>query len=238
MLTRYFDSDKKPINSIAIVSILLLNMGSVSVQAHQDWSKKADFQFLNGSYANSDKRDAISGFGGFLNFDYLDRGGYTLGINANKVEFLSTSASDIDQYAFYLGGKLNYFTNATAKFFGRFTLRLDTHYISNNDDTGGTDGVKVLAPQLAFSSYTSGNYYDIGFAYSDYEKLSVTQLTPSYAFPLRQGAEWVQLRANMILAAAKDDQVTKLDKTSGFSVELKAMHIFAPGMFLKGAASI
>jgi hypothetical protein len=76
---------------------------------------------------------------------------------------------------------------------------MDAHRISNNDTTGDTDGVSVIAPQLSWLSNDAMIYADIGFANSRYQnRLDAHQYTPTIGFGLNHGFDWIQLRAYLI----------------------------------------
>lgn len=187
-----------------------------------EWATTAGAQAVYGSYSGSAQRDKVSGYGAVISSDYLERGGFTLGLNRTDVKMKPGSA-DIGQSALFASGKLNFTPDGVA---GRLTGRMDVHAINNNDTSGDTDGVKAYAPQVSFLSYDKRRYFDLGYARSNYRNnLSVDQWTPTAGFALNDGADWVQLRGWFIDPSNAN---RAQGKSSTSALEAKLTHWFGP----------
>lgn len=187
-----------------------------------EWTTTAGAQAVYGSYNGSAQRDKITSYGAVISSDYLERGGFTIGLNRTDVKMKPGSA-DIGQDALFASGKLNFTPDGVA---GRLTGRMDIHSISNDDASGDTDGVKAYAPQVSFLSYDKRRYFDLGYTRSNYRNdLSVNQWTPTVGFALNDGADWVQLRGWFI---DPSNAVRAQGKSSTSALEAKLTHWCGP----------
>ncbi|MDQ6974999.1 MAG: hypothetical protein Q9M22_00380 [Mariprofundaceae bacterium] len=202
--------------------MLLLGFSTSSAMAEDsDWTIKADLQGEYGSYNKSIKRDSITNAGIIIAADYLDQGGFSLAVNSTTVKY--KLAPTINQQSYFASVRYNLHVDGLP---GKLMLRLDGHYISNNDVTGNSDGVKIIAPQLAFMNYAKNFYMDIGFAHSSYKNnLTINQYTPTLGFGFNDLADWAQLRAYLI-DTSNPLRAQNKSKTAG--AELKWTHWFAP----------
>ena len=175
------------------------------VWAAGEWSTTAGAQAVYGSYSGS---------------DYLERGGFTLGLNRTDIK-MNTGSEDIGQNALFASGKLNFTPDGVA---GRLTGRMDVHLINNDDATNDTDGVKAYAPQVSYLSFDKRRYFDLGYARSNYRNdLEVNQWTPTVGFALNEGADWVQLRGWVI---DPSNAARAQGETSTYALEAKLTHWF------------
>jgi len=166
-------------------------LGAALARAADEWTTTLGAQGVIGRYTSAQQRDALSGYGLALSADYLEQGGFSLGLNHTTINS-KASAAGIRQNALFASGRLHLTPDAMP---GRFTLRLDMHAIDNNDATRNTDSVFALAPQVAYLSFDKRRYYDLGYAHSTYQNsLLVNQFTPTVGFGLNEGADWLQLR--------------------------------------------
>jgi len=168
---------------------------AVPAWAAGEWTTTAGAQVVYGSYGSSTQRDQVTGYGAVLSSDYLERGGFTLGLNRTDIK-MNAGYEDIGQNALFASGKLNFTPDGVA---GRLTGRMDVHVINNDDATNDTDGVKAYAPQVAYLSFDKRRYFDLGYARSIYRNdLDVNQFTPTVGFALNEGADWLQVRGWLI----------------------------------------
>lgn len=165
------------------------------------WSIRGDFQGLLSGNSGTTQRDALQNFGFFVRADYLERGSITAGFNDTTLGF-EGEVQDIEQDNLFLSGRWHTTPDWAP---GQITFRLDGHAISNNDVTGETDDVTVIAPQLSFLNYQQTFYMDLGFSVSSYgdslltpQTLEVNQLTPTLGFGFNEQRDWLQLRAYLI----------------------------------------
>ena len=212
-------------NSLLMVAGLITAvMGGQQVsQADEgDWSVKADLQAIYGNYSGSLQRQSLSGGGLIVSADYLEQGGFSVGANYTRLNF--KVGNNINQQAYYANARYNFYFDALP---GALTVRLDGHLINNNDVTGATDKVNVIAPQLSFINYAKTVYLDLGYARSSYQNnLNVDQFTPTLGLGFNEGSDWLQVRGFLIKPSNK---LRAQNKSSTTAVDVKWSHWFAPG---------
>ncbi|MFQ5354902.1 MAG: hypothetical protein ACE5DY_00190 [Mariprofundaceae bacterium] len=205
-----------------VITGFMLNMQYACMAAEGDWSVKTDVQGIYGNYSGSANRSSIAGGGLILSADYLEQGGFSLGGNYTRLKF--NTMNDINQQALYGSLHYNLYFDAIP---GPLTLRIDGHSIYNNDITGDTDHVKVIAPQFSFMNYAKTLYVDFGYAYSKYlNNLEVHQFTPTFGFAFNDSSDWIQLRGYFI---DPSNSLRAQSKNNTTAVEAKWMHWFDPG---------
>ena len=200
--------------------------GADAVAEEGDWQIRTDLQGLYGPYENSGERDELSNFGVFLHADYLEKGGFSLGYNRTTVGFADASA-DIDQDQIYASARVS-LTPDWAR--GRIGLRVDGHWVDNNDDANGTGDLDVLAPQISYLNFAKTFYADVGYARSSYGdatafagELTVDQLSPTLGFGFNEGRDWLQFRGYLV-DISNPARAQGLEDTT--AVELKWRHWF------------
>jgi hypothetical protein len=207
---------------IATAALGGLALLSAASAAAGDWTVSADAQAIYGSYSGSPQRSSIAGGGLILRADYLDKGGFSLAANQTRLAF--RQGNNISQQSYYANTRYRLYFDALP---GALTVRLDGHLINNDDRTGNTDGVRVIAPQLSFLNYAKTFYADFGYARSSYRNnLHLDQFTPTLGFGFSQGANWLQLRGYLIRAS---NSVRAQGKSGTTAVDVKWSHWFAPG---------
>lgn len=206
---------------LSAFTLSLATLGMIPLaQASGDWKIQADAQGMYAQYSGSSTRKNISSEGVLLRADYLDSGGFTLGTTATQLQFKATT---LTQQGVYASANKHLYLDALP---GVLTLRMDGHYISNNDVTGSSNRVKVYAPQVSFLNYRKSFYADLGYAYSSYPKgLSVSQLTPTLGLGFNQAADWLQMRVYWV-KPSNAAQAQNISSTT--ALESKWTHWFAP----------
>jgi len=200
----------------------LMGMQQQSLAAEGDWSVKTDVQALYGNYSGSLSRSSLSSGGLIVSSDYLDKGGFSVAANYTRLAF--KTGNNINQQGYYANVRYNLNFDALP---GSVTLRLDGHLVNNNDITGNTDNVKVVAPQISFINYAKTFYVDFGYARSSYQNnLNVDQFTPTLGFGFNGGADWLQARGFFIKPS---NRLRAQNKSSTAAVDVKWSHWFAPG---------
>lgn len=191
--------------ALAGIAVLLVGAGARAQDGDSSWFKRVDVQGLLGAYEESTARDRLQNFGVFLRADYLERGGFTVGVNRTVLTG-EGSFDDINQSALFLSGRWNLTPDWAS---GQITLRLDAHAVSNDDATGNTDDIAVLAPQVSYMNFARTFYADIGFSRSTYgdsltipQELDVDQMTPTLGFGFNDQRDWLQLRGYFISPSA------------------------------------
>jgi len=209
-----------------IKAVLILTCWSLEVCAGDgDWSLKTDLQGLYGNYASSVERDSMYSAGAVLSADYLDRGGFSLGGGVSGVRF--KVFPDIRQQSVFGSLRYKIYLDALP---GPLTIRIDGHAIYNNDVTGNTDNVTVIAPQISFLNYDRTLYLDAGYTHSGYQNsLSVNQYTATAGFGFNANADWLQVRGYYI---DPSNPLRAQGRNSTTAAELKWQHWFAPDNWL------
>ena len=200
----------------------LMGMQQQSLAADGDWSVKTDVQALYGNYSGSLQRSSLSSGGLIVSSDYLDKGGFSVAANYARLAF--KTGNNINQQGYYANARYHLYVDALP---GPITLQLDGHLINNNDLTGNTDNVKVIAPQISFINYAKTFYIDFGYARSTYKNnLNVNQFTPTIGFGFNGGSDWVQARGFFIKPS---NRLRAQNKSSTSAADVKWSHWFAPG---------
>jgi hypothetical protein len=185
----------------------------------EDWYMKSSGQMLLKNYSGSSQLDNLFGFGVFLNADYLERGGFSVGYNFNQTNYKSGLASGLqenNEKILFLSGRANFYPDPLP---GKLTLRLDG-YVGNDEMSfraatptpvpmgGGSsqktitlsDEFVVVYPMVSFLNYDKTFYADFGYAYSSYrsedigtDDIDINQWTPTLGFGFNRAYDWLQL---------------------------------------------
>ncbi len=208
---------------LALASMVLA--ASTGYAEEGTWDVKTDVQANYGSYNKSTLRNNITSSGVILSADYLDLGGFSLAANTTNIQYKVGPA--INQQSYFASLRYKAYFDALP---GVLTLRLDGHLINNNDVTGNTDGVRVIAPQISFVDFDKSYYLDFGYARSTYKnQLNVDQFTPTVGFGFNEQADWLQLRGYFIRSS---NALRSQGKSSTAAVDAKWTHWFAPDNWL------
>ncbi len=191
------------------------------------WRQTTAIGAAFGSYSESDQRDNMREYSVTIHNDYLDDGGFTLGWIRSTVDF-KPSINDIKQTTLFVSGR-NYHDFDGAP--GKLGLRLDLHYINNDDATGNSDKVKVYSPRVSWSNYSKSLYLDIGYTRSEYQNdLSVDQWSPTIGVGWNDGSDWLQLRGFI----TDNSNIARSQNLNGTeAIEAKWSHWFSPGNLLR-----
>lgn len=220
-------------NKLTLPAIMLAGIGiaSISHNAYADsWYFNAAASVTGGSYKNSILRDKLSEGGLTISGDYLDQGGVTAGYGKTRID-MKNGITATDQENLLLSGRMHFRPDALP---GRLTVRLDGHRVNNNDVSGDTDRVFVVAPQVGWLSHGENLYVDLGYASSHYQnQLSVHQYTPTIGFGFNAGADWIQLRSYRISGL---NPARASGKSSTSALDAKWTHFFTPQSALAPAS--
>lgn len=229
---------------LATVIITLYSSNILSAE-NNDWQKSGIIQSYLQLYNGDTKRQLDFNVGAYLNMDYLDSGGISLGYNYTFTDF--DNNADLTEHLFYLSGRHHVYLDAIP---GKLTLRIDAYigedtlrYNVNNPPgpiAGGHMGrgnmgggsstvsestdILVYQPILAYSNYNKTFYADLGYAHSEYSgtvDIDVDQITPSVGFGWNESYDWFQIRGYFI-----DFEPTgsSSDNDQFESVEIKYTH--------------
>lgn len=214
-------------HKMTLFRIVLVIIGSIClspVSQAKEFFYNITTSTTKGVYKNSIHRDSLTEAAVSLTAEYLDKGGVTVGYGKTLIQMKPDDVNDVDleQHHRYVSGRINTWPEELN---GRVTLRLDGHYVSNNDPLGDTSGVIVLAPQMSWTSLDDNIYYDLGYANSKYpNQLSITQVAGTMGLGFNDGADWFQLRGYQIRGL---NPARAANKTSTLSWEMKITHHFA-----------
>lgn len=183
---------KIPQAKLSILGFALITFCAESQAS--DWYLNTAANITQGMYSGSQARKTLTDFGVHISGDYLERGGLSLGLNQTSIAMKSAPLTS--QQSQMLSGRMQFWPDFLA---GKFTTRIDLHHISNNDTTGNTSGVSVIAPQLSWLSDDASLYLDLGYADSKYKtQLNPKQYTPTLGFAFNDASDWLQLRGYLI----------------------------------------
>ncbi len=204
----------------------LLSSAPLLAVADSGWRHTTTIGAAYGNYNQSDQKEGVSEYNLTIHNDYLDDGGFSLGWIQSAVDF-KPGGTDIKQNTLFASGRSFHHFDGAA---GKVGLRLDLHYIDNNDATGNSDQVEVISPRISWSTYAKNLYLDVGYTESKYQNdLTITQWSPTLGFGWNSGSDWLQLRS-FIIDSSNATRSQNVDGTHG--VEAKWSHWFAPGNLL------
>ena len=199
---------------LKIVSLTLITATCVlpwAAQAANEWYMSATASIAPGSYSGSVERNALLSAGVVLNADYLEDVSIAFSFNNATIDFVPAGGADPDINQNAIAGRVQY--HAYSDWFnGKVTSQLTVHTISNDDATGATDGVTVIAPKIAYMNYRNDLYMSLEWVNSDYSKngnLAVSQITPSIGFSFNNTADWLTIRMDFI--SSNDSTLTQGD---------------------------
>ncbi|MDP2832891.1 MAG: hypothetical protein Q8Q28_06285 [Pseudomonadota bacterium] len=205
-----------PRSTALLGMVCCLSTGTAS--ATGEWTSTLGAQGIYGSYSGALQRDSLTGYGLVFSSDYLERGGFSLGLNHSDVK-AQAGVANTKQNALFASGRIHSTPDSLP---GRLTWRLDLHAIDNDDATRNSDEVTAIAPQVSYLSFDKRRYFDLGYARSSYQNdLSVNQWTPTLGFGLNDGADWLQLRGWFI---DPSNTARAQGKGSTSAVEMKWTH--------------
>lgn len=164
---------------------------------NKEWTLKAIPQLTYAPYRGAPTRKRLQSTALNVDAEFRNQVGIAAGTNHSDLTMYG-NLPRLSQNTQFVSGRVNL---SPAGLPGRLTLRADAYSATNNDATNETNGVRVLAPQVAFLSNDASRYFDLGYARSRYGDsnagngtLTVRQWTPTAGFALNGGADWLQLR--------------------------------------------
>lgn len=226
--SRLYAGHKKTLNGffkvLLFLPTILLSTTAYSQGSDNAWQTKIVPQAYWQGYGGSTSRDSALNAGVYLVSEYLESAKLRAGYNYTLIDI--NNDAEITEQIIYLSGEYNMFPD---KLPGKLTLRLDAYngestleYNTANPPGkvggGGMGGggmsttpsqtvikesadITAFQPQLAFINHAKTFYADIGYAYSEYDgtsKTEVDQITPTIGFGWNEGYNWLQLRAYLI----------------------------------------
>ncbi len=227
----------------AIVTIICALFSTASIASSHYWQFKGIAQSYYQSFDQSLSREATFNLGIYWFADYLENLSLSFGYNYTFVDM--SPNVEVDEHILHLGGKYSWFSDTLA---GKFSLALDgyggkyttTTVTGGGGGMGGMGGssritssestdISVLHPQVSFINYAKTYYFDMGYAYSEYDSgtlydIEAHQITPTLGFGWNNAYDWLQLRGYFINL---NQQTRLLEEDDFASAELKYIHWFA-----------
>ncbi|KPJ93178.1 MAG: hypothetical protein AMJ55_08625 [Gammaproteobacteria bacterium SG8_15] len=226
-----------------IVTIICALFSTASIATSHSWQFKGIAQSYYQSFDQSLSRESTFNLGIYWFADYLDNVSLSFGYNYTFVDM--SPNIEVDEHILHLGGKYSWFSDTLS---GKFSLALDgyggkytttTVTSSGGGGMGGMGGssritssestdISVLHPQVSFINYAKTYYFDIGYAYSEYDSgdlydIEAHQITPTLGFGWNNAYDWLQLRGYFINL---NQQTQLLEEDDFASAELKYIHWF------------
>lgn len=152
---------------------------------------------MTGNYTDSLTMNSQHGTGIRLTATHNNQWGISAGLQTTRINMAPITQTSTQNQENWL---LSAFFNAPSITWpGRWTIQLDTHHIYNDTQTGDSNGVRVIAPQLSWLSYSSPLKLDLGYASSSYKgSANAHQISPGIGFGFNQNQNWFQARAYII----------------------------------------
>ncbi len=212
---------------VFLLSITLI----LPAYAGENWYLSATINGMLGNYSGTDLRNDLSSNSIILNADYLDNYSIAVAYNDYSISLENPTSGEfnINQNDFATQLQYHYYSDALK---GTITTQIVTHSISNNDATGLTDDVSVIAPKIAYSSLNKQYYIDLEYVDSSYPNngnLSIKQYTPSFGFAFNQRSDWLQFKIYFIKTS---DENLSQGEDSLISLDIKWMHWLSPDAIL------
>lgn len=177
---------------------------------------------MTGNYKDSLTMSNQHGTGLRVTGEYKKMWGITGGVQSTRINMepvTQTSAQDQDNWL--LSGHIH---TPSTSLPGRWTFQVDGHQIHNDSKRGNSDGVRVIAPQVTWLSFSQALKLDVGYASSSYRGTStVHQLSYGLGFGFNQNKNWLQTRGYLIKNL---DPINSLGQTSTRGANMALTHFF------------
>ncbi len=149
---------------------------------------------MTGHYTDSLTMNNQHGTGFRLTGIHNSQWGVTAGLQSTRISMAPiTQTSTQDQDNWLLSGHVHIPSTAWP---GRWTIQLDAHRVYNDTKTGDSNGVRVIAPQLSWLSYSQPLKLELGYASSHFkDSANATQISPGIGFGFNENQNWFQARA-------------------------------------------
>lgn len=237
----------KRMKNISLLLLVCLWFAPGQSWSADDWYWQGRGQLLLKDYSGSARLDYLTGFGLYLQGDYLERGGFALGYYTNNTHYRSGSGGapfEVNENVLFLSGRSSFTPDVLP---GRLTLRLDgyagvdefRYRVTTPGPMGGgsstrtttlDDEITAVNPMVSFLNYAKTFYLDLGYAYSSYrsddasvDDIDITQWTPTLGFGFNRAYDWLQLRGYLI-TLSNSNRVADKDEIS--ALEAKWTHWF------------
>lgn len=216
----------------SLLPFILLSCTSQTSFADEQWYMSATLSAMPGNYSSSDSRSDLFSSNFIMSADYLDSFSFALAYNNLTLNFKDTGsgAFKIKQDSF--AGLMQYHMYSDS-LGGKISTQLVAHSISNDDTTGLTDDVSVIAPKIAYTNFSKTFYMDFEYARSSYPNnsdLVMQQYTPSVGFAMNNSADWIHFKTYFIESSNK---TLTQGEGSLSSLNLKWSHWFSGQSFLR-----
>jgi hypothetical protein len=194
-----------------------------AVIAEDFWQLDSAATTITGHYLDSQTMYNLHGLGIRLSAENNRQWGLSVGLQSTRTNTKPiTQTSKQDQDNLLLSGFI-YIPSTNAP--GRWTFQVDMHQIINDAKQRIGSDVQVIAPQIAWFSYTQPLKMDISYANSTYNNTAtIRQLSTSVAFGVNEAKDWLQIRSYFINNLPPS---TPLGKTNTNAADIKLTHFLS-----------
>lgn len=152
---------------------------------------------MTGNYVDSLTMNSQHGTGIRLTGTHNEQWGITAGLQTTRINMTPITQTVTQNQDNWLLSGFAHIPSSTWP--GRWTIQLDAHQIHNDTQVGDSNGVRVIAPQISWLSYSQPLKLDLGYASSHYKgSANAHQISPGLGFGFNQNQNWFQARAYII----------------------------------------
>jgi hypothetical protein len=178
-----------------LVAGLSLVTFTSSTFAQDAWKFTGTLTSMQGDYKDALTMNSQSGKGLKVTSEYKEQWGLTAGLQSTRINS-PQPIPETRQDNWLLSGHVHIPSQISP---GRWTLQIDGHQINNNTKVGNSDGVRVIAPQIAWLSSQIPLKLDISYASSSYRDMpTVHQISSGIGFGFNNNRNWLQIRGYVI----------------------------------------
>jgi hypothetical protein len=215
-------------SNLFLISCSLASLLFQPARAQELWTFKGAVQGMTGHYASSQTLARQHGTGIRIDGEFNQAWGLTGSVQTTRIHMqpiVPTATQSQDNWM--LSGHVHVLSDQLP---GRWRWQLDAHQIHNNDITGQSDGVRVLAPHVTWHSATHPLKLDMGYATSHYKDTPAHhQWSYGLDFGFNQQQNWLQLRGDSLRHLTP---ATALGEKSTQATELSLTHFLSTPHFL------
>jgi hypothetical protein len=213
-------------SNLSIKFLLFACAFPLTSHAENDWKVNTEITAMAGNYTDSLTMNSQHGTGLRLLGVYKEQWGITAGLQSTRISMAPiTQTSTQNQDNWLISAHMHApSSNGT----GQWTFRLDTHRIKNDTQVGDSDGVRVIAPQVSWLSYTLPLKLDLSYARSTYKgSANTNQISSSIGWGFNQNQNWIQARSTMV---SNLNPERALGQTTTHGTDFKLTQFLSPNL--------
>jgi hypothetical protein len=211
-------------SNLSIKFLLFACVIPLASRAENDWKFNTAITAMTGNYTDSLTMNSQHGTGLRLVGAYKDQWGITAGLQSTRINMAPiTQTSTQNQDNWLISAHKHAPSNDGT---GRWTFRIDTHMINNDTRVGDSDGVRVIAPQVSWLSYTLPLKLDLSYARSAYKgSANTNQISSGIGWGFNQNQNWIQARSIIVSNLNPEHS---LGQSSTHGADFKLTQFLAP----------